>query len=422
MRQQPLTWHTQKRRVNDLLPHEANPRQISDKQMEDLKKSLKQFNLVELPAIDADDKIIAGHQRIKALQLMGRGEEQIEVRVPNRKLTPKEFERYLLTSNAVGGDWDFSKLKSFDIELLLDIGFDESDLSSIWDEHLETEDDHFDEEKELAKIKKPTVFLGDLYQLGDHRLICGDATGPHIVEELVGNARMSFADVDPPFNIKYSYRGKNGKYGGQEKDDKTLEQYQAFLTALIKNSIAVSKPDAHYLFWCDERWVWLSQELYAQLGIESQRLCIWAKDNAMPTPKLAFNKATEFAVYGTRGKPYLNDNLKNLNTVLNKEVGSGNRMIEDLMDLYAIWLVKRLPAAQYEHPTQKSPTLHEKALRRLTRPGDCVLDLTAGSGSIMVACEQMKRRAFMCELDPIFATLIKNRYEKLSGKKAKKLN
>ncbi|HEV7449562.1 MAG TPA: ParB/RepB/Spo0J family partition protein, partial [Candidatus Paceibacterota bacterium] len=147
-----LVWHTEKRRVNDLLPYEANPRHINDKQLEDLKKSLKKFNLVELPAIDADDKIIAGHQRIKALQLLGRGKEQIEVRVPNRKLTHDEFERYLITSNAVGGDWDFSKLKSFDIGLLLDIGFDESDLASIWDENLETEDDGFEIEKELAKI------------------------------------------------------------------------------------------------------------------------------------------------------------------------------------------------------------------------------------------------------------------------------
>src|SRR3989344_1894502 len=82
-----LVWCTEKRRVNNLIPYEANPRQITDKQMEDLKRSLKKFNLVELPAIDADNRVIAGHQRLKALQLLGRGQEEIECRIPNRKLS-----------------------------------------------------------------------------------------------------------------------------------------------------------------------------------------------------------------------------------------------------------------------------------------------------------------------------------------------
>lgn len=422
-KQQPLTWRTEKRRVNDLLPYEANPRVISDKQMEDLKKSLRMFNLVELPAIDEDNRIIAGHQRLKALQLLGRGEEIVEVRVPNRKLTQKEFERYLFTSNAVGGDWDFSKLKGFDMELLLDIGFDESDLAHIWDESLETEDDGFDEAREIAKLEKPTVHPGDYLKLGDHMLACIDGTDEQAVRKLVGETRVDFVDVDPPFSIRWNYRGKNNKYGGSEKDDRSPEEYRAFIRSLIQNGLAVTKPDSHFLFWCDERFVWILQTLYAELGIKSQRICIWAKGPTMPTPGIAFGKMTEFAVYGTVGKkPYLNDKVRDLSTFMNKEIGPGNRALDDIMDLLNIWLVKRLPGNQYQHPTQKSPTLHEKALRRLTRPGDCVLDLTAGSGSIMVACEQMKRRAFMCELDPIFATLIKNRYEQLSSKKAEKLN
>ncbi|PIS41089.1 MAG: DNA methylase, partial [Candidatus Kerfeldbacteria bacterium CG08_land_8_20_14_0_20_42_7] len=135
MPKQALSWHTEKRRVNDLVPYDRNPRQINDKQLEDLKKSLKKFNLVEIPAIDIGNRVIAGHQRLKVLQLLERGEERIEVRVPNRKLTKAEFEQYLLTSNAVSGDWDFDKLKSFDIGLLLDIGFDETDLVNIWDQN-----------------------------------------------------------------------------------------------------------------------------------------------------------------------------------------------------------------------------------------------------------------------------------------------
>ena len=415
-----LEWHNEKRRGRDLKVHDANPNVNDEQQFSKLKQSLKQSGYAEVIVIDIDGTIIAGAHRHKALMEMGVGDTEIDVRVPNRKLTKKEFDRYLIASNALRGSWDYTLLREFDQGLLLDL-LGEDDLSHLWDDQLEIEDDDFDETAELSKIKTPTVHLGDYLALGDHRLLCANATDQMVVQKLVGNTRINFADVDPPFNIQYSYKGVHGKYGGSETDDKSPDEYRAFLKSLIKNSMAVSAPDAHYIFWCDERWVWLLQELYAELGIKSQRLCIWVKDNAMPTPKVAFNKMTEFAAYGTTGSPYINDQLKNLNTIFNKEVGSGARVIDEIADLFNIWLVKRLPAAEMEHPTQKSPTLHEKALRRLTRPGDAVLDLTAGSGSLMVACEQLKRRAYLCEVDPIFATLIKNRYEKLTDKKARKL-
>ena len=111
---QKLEWHTTKRKINDLIPYDKNPRKLSKEQEKNLKKSLEQFNLVEIPAIDYDNKIIAGHQRIKVMQILGRGEEEIDVRIPNRKLTQDEYKRYLITSNAVTGDWDFDLLKDFD--------------------------------------------------------------------------------------------------------------------------------------------------------------------------------------------------------------------------------------------------------------------------------------------------------------------
>ena len=102
-----LVWHTEQRRVCDLLPFKANPRKISEKEISDLKKSLKKFNLVEIPAITPDNKIIAGHQRCAVLQLLGRGEELIDCRVPSRPLTKTEYKQYLITSNKVHGTCDF---------------------------------------------------------------------------------------------------------------------------------------------------------------------------------------------------------------------------------------------------------------------------------------------------------------------------
>src|SRR3989338_9829880 len=416
-----LEWETVRRRVDDLLPFPGNPRKLDDQQQAALTKSLKRFSLVEIPVADLDNTILAGHARLWTLQMLKRGSEMVDVRIPSRKLSDNERKSYLLTSNAVKGSWDYDILRTFDTELILDIGFNADELQNLWDD-LQTDNDQFNEEAELAKIKVPTVKPGDLIQLGVHKLLCADATDEKMVRKLVGNELIDFVDVDGPFNIKYSYQGKNNKYGGSEKDDKTPDEYSAFMKALIKNSLAVSKKDAHFVYWCDERWVFLIQQLYRELGIDSKRLCIWVKNNSMPTVKVAFNKATEFACYGTRGTPFLNDKLKNLNTILNKEVEGGSRAISDIIDLFSIWLEKRLPTDQYEHPTQKPPTLHEKALRRCTRVGDNVLDLCAGSGSLMVACEQMKRRSFLCEVDPIFATLITKRYELLTKNKARKLN
>lgn len=427
MSKEKLVWHTKKCRVNDLLPYDKNPRKITDKQMEDLKVSLTKFNLAELPAINLDGKICAGHQRIKALQLLGRGEELIEVRSPNRKLTPSEFKQYLLTSNRSGGSWDFDILASdFDIDTLLISGFDSNDLTNIFDDSLEVSDDNFDEEKEIEKAKNTNIKTGDYFALGRHRLLCGNSLDSNTVKKLMDGKQADMVNDDPPFNISLSYDkgvGNKAKYGGTTNDNKSETEYRSFLKTLIQNALSVSKKDTHVMFWCDERYVYLLQEIYKELGIDSKRLCIWIKDNASPTPNVAFNKVTEYCVYGTVGSPFLSDKVKNLNEILNKEATTGNRLSDDILDMLNIWLVKRLPSQDYQHPTQKNPTLHEKTLRRCTRPGDIVLDLTAGSGSIMSACEQLKRTAYLCEMEPVFCQLIINRFKQLNpNEKVIKLN
>lgn len=422
MTKQKLEWHNERRRVNDLLPHPQNPRVLSDSQRDALIKSLKRFGLAEIPAVNTDNRILAGHQRIKVLQLLGCGEDVIDIRIPSRPLTKKEADAYLLSSNAIHGAWDFDLLKSFPTDLILDIGFDDAELTSIYDDILETEDDGWNEDAEIKKIKKPTVKLGELYALGNHRLLCSDSRDPKAIKTLVGSTHIDLIDFDPPYNINWKYEGTKGQYGGSYKDNKSDADYREFLKSLLQNSLAVAKDDIHCFVWCDQNYIGLVQSLYDELGITKRRVCSWVKNNQNPTPHVAFNKATESCVYGLKGKPYLSPRVLNLNEIANKEVGSGTRTIDDIVDLFEIWLVKRLPGSEYEHPTQKPPILHEKTLRRCSKPGDAILDVTAGSGSIMVAAEQLKRRAFLCEQDPIFATLIIKRFEKLTNSHAKKLN
>ena len=130
-----IEWHTEKRKINDLLVFKKNPRRLTEEQTDQLKKSIEKFNLVEIPAIDTDDKIIAGHQRLAVMKLLGRGGETVDVRVPNRKLTPDEFKEYNLRSNKNTGEWDFEMLGAeFDKDLLAEVGFTESFLLNAGDE------------------------------------------------------------------------------------------------------------------------------------------------------------------------------------------------------------------------------------------------------------------------------------------------
>ncbi|MFA5030832.1 MAG: DNA modification methylase [Patescibacteria group bacterium] len=425
MKKQLLKWRTVKRRVDDLAPYDRNPRQISDKQLEDLKKSLKTMGLVEIPAIDLDGRIVAGHQRIRVLKLLGKGQDFIDVRLPNRKLTQKEFEQYLLSSNALGGDWNYEKLKSFEIDTLLSIGFDETQLTQIWDGVLETEDDNFQVEKELEQIKKPKTKLGDVFALGAHKIAVGDARDPGVYKRLFSKERASMVYADPIYNIGLDYdKGLGGKqqYGGTVNDRQSDEAYRDLLKRSMENALSVAMDDAHVFYWCDESYIWLIQSLYRELSITNRRVCMWIKGPHNPTPNVAFNKACEPVVYGTRGKPCLTKSIQNLNEVFNKELSSGNRLIDDVLDLLNIWLVKRLSGDQYEHATSKPPSLHEKAIRRCTRPGDIILDSFLGSGSTLIAGEQLKRRVYGVELEPIYCDLIIKRYERLTHIKAKKLN
>jgi len=412
-----LSWSTVQRTVTSLLPQDINPRTISDKQMSDLTRSLKKYNLVEIPAIDMDGTILAGHQRIKALKILGRGEELIDVRIPNRKLTEKESKEYLIASNKLGGDWDFELLKSFDFETLEFAGFDMIEIGSLLDADKEVTDDEFDVDKELKDIKKPKTKLGDIITLGKHRIICGDSTNEENLKKLFRNDKASMIYSDPVYNIDIDYDGGVGgkkDYGGTVNDTRSYEEYKKFLKDSMEAGLLVSKKDLHVFYWCDQVYIGVVQELYRSLGIANKRVCLWLKNNQNPVPTVAFNKVYEPAVYGIRGKPYLAD-IHNLNEVLNKELSTGNNLLNEVND---IWMAKRLSASDYEHATSKPPHLHEKAMKRCTKPNDIILDSFLGSGSTLIAAETLGRRVYGCELEPQFCDLIVRRFEKLTGTKA----
>lgn len=405
--------------------YEKNARSWSDKQINDLSESIKRFSFLEPLVINMakgrEFVVLSGNFRLKIARKLGyKTLPVIKIILDN----PHKEAELSLRFNVNTGSWDYSILKDFKIDLLMDVGFSDDDLSHIWDNQLSVENDDFSEEEEIKKIKTPISRPGDLYALGNHLLLCADSNNPQSVLKLTKEKTVSLMINDPIYNINYDYdkgQGKKSKYGGQVKDKKTDEEYKDFLKKGMVNGLSICKPDAHIFYFCDESYVWLIQTLYKELGITNRRVCLWIKNNMSPTPQIAFSKAMEPCIYGTLGSPYLSPLVKNLNEILDKEVGTGNGAIEDIIDLFNLWLARRIPTSQYEHPTSKPPTLYEKVLRRCTKPGDYVLDLYSGSSPLMVASEQLGRKALLVEIDPIFVDLAINRYAKLTGNKAVKL-
>lgn len=414
-----LTWTTIQKRVNDLVPQTINPRSISESQLEKLKASFEKFDLVEIPAINTDGTILAGHQRIKVLKLLGRGNELIDVRIPNRKLTKAESDEYLIGSNKLGGEFDFELLKEFDFNMLLDTGFEKLELTEFWDKEKEVEDDTFDEEKELQKITNPTTKQGDIIHLGKHKILCGDSTKPENLKRLLGNEKASMIYSDPVYNIAVDYNGGIGgkqSYGGNVYDTRSEQEYYDFLTKAIESSLSVSEENVHVFYWCDQIYIGFIQDIYRKYNIKNKRVTLWLKNNQNPVPSVAFNKVYEPCVYGVRGNPYLSSVMTNNTEVMNQELGTGNELLEQVND---IWTSKRLNGKEYEHATSKPVSLHTKAIKRCTKPNDIIIDSFLGSGSTLLCAEQLGRRVYGCELEPVYCDLIIKRFETMTGMKAR---
>lgn len=407
--------------IADLKENPRNPRVWSEDAIKNLQASIQAHGIVDpilLSGVpERINKVISGHFRLHVL----RGLKYKTVPAIYLYITNEEVEDALgLRLNAVGGDWDLEMLKGFDPILLLDVGFSVDDLTNVWDQQLAAEDDEFNVAKAVEEIKEPVTKLGDRIRLGNHVLICGDSTDPKVIARLMGDAKADMLYCDPVYNIGLDYSGGIGgkkSYGGQVNDNRSDAAYRQFLKDMLLAVTPHMKSDHHAFFYCDPNKIGLVQGLFVERGYDLKRVCLWIKNNQNCTPKVAFNRCYEPAIYAIKGKPYLSS-VHNLNEVLNREVDAGNRTLDDIADLLDLWLVKRLPTTEYEHPTAKPVTLHDRPLRRCTKPGDVVVDLSGGGGSTLIACDQLKRRAFLCELEPVFCDVIVRRYEQLTNNHA----
>ncbi len=407
--------------IASLNPAEYNPRKHTKAQAEQLAESMRRFGCVD-PIIcniatGRENVIIGGHFRAEVAKELGM--ELVPVVFVNIPDLEKEKELNLrLNKNT--GEFDLEKLQAFKLDLLLDIGFDQKELDGIWAKKLEPK--KFDVDAELAKITEPVTKLGDIIELGSHRLICGDSLKPETLQKLFGDERASMIMSDPIYNISVDYNGGIGgkqQYGGTVNDNKTDDEYKNFLKQSMAAALAVTHENAHIFYWSDQTYIWLIQTLYREFGISNKRVCLWLKNNQNPVPSVAFNKCYEPCTYGVRGKPYIAKYITKLNEVMNADMTTGNNLLQEVYDHLDIWAVKRLAGNEYEHSTMKPPEVYEKAIRRCTKMGDIILDSFSGSGSTIMAGEMLKRRVFAVEIEPVFCDLTIRRYEKLTGAKAR---
>ena len=404
--------------VDQLRSSEYNPRKWDKEAIIQLKESIKRYGLVDPLLVNAASNrrgvIIGGHFRFSIIKELGIK----EVPVVYINIPDLEKEKELnIRLNKNTGEFDFELLKDFSPDLLSDIGFDPNDLANIWDNDICIKGEDFDEEKELEKIKSPKTKLGDVFSLGNHKLICGDSTDPNVIKKLFVDKKASMIYSDPVYNINLDYnKGLGGKqnYGGNVVDKRTDEEYKEFLKKSLQSALTVANSDCHVFYWNTEQHIWIIQTLYRELGISNKRVCLWVKNGFNPTPQVAFNKCYEPCIYGTIGSPYLSKKEQGLTEILNSNISNGNESLDEIN----IWTVKRVSSKDYDHATTKPVELHEKAIRRCTKPGDIILDSFGGSGSTLIAAEQLKRKVYMVELEPIFCDLVIKRYEKLTGKKA----
>lgn len=409
-----ITWTIERRKVADLKAADYNPRKMDEQEERDLDESIDEFGAVIPVVVNIGKRaniLIGGHQRTRLY--LKRGIEEVDVMVPSRELTLTEEKRLNLRLNKNVGSWDQEKLRDMGLNLLLDVGFGDEDLQVFFDD-VDVIDDSFNTGRAIKEIKNPKAKKGQVFQLGDHRLMCGDATEVEDVHTLMGTQHADMVFNDPPLTLK-----NEGHVLTPKKEKTDLGDYAAFLDASMENALQYAKPNVHVFYWCQEKDIWLLQTLLRERKLKTDRVLLWVKSDMQITPKNAFNKAYEPVVYATRGKPFINTGIRNLSQILNKEIDSGNQIQEDVWEYLNLWIDKSDRKDAYDYQYQKPVTLIEKPLKRCTAPGHVVLDLFGGSGSTVIACEQLKRRACVMEKDPVMVDVIIRRWEEFTNQKAK---
>lgn len=383
-------------KITDIHPYEKNPR-FNDDAVEAVANSIKEFGFRSPIVVDKDHVIICGHTRFKAAQSLGL--EDVPV-VIAEDLTPEQVQAYRIADNKTGeiAEWNYEllpleikELQEADFDLSL-LGFDTEELDKLLNgEQENTISDGETDADTVPEVPEEAVSrLGEIYQLGDHRLMCGDSTKAEDVSRLMAGTKADLVFTDPPYGV--SYRGVNNPGGRQweviENDDLRADNLEDFLLAAFQNIKAhLREKRAFYIWYATTNHIQFETAIKAA-GLKSKQVLMWNK--GMILGHSDYHWAYEPCFYGC----HANENCE----------WFGDRCQT------TVWDIKRDNTREYVHPTQKPTALACKAIFNSSQNGEIVLDLFGGSGSTLIACEQTGRINRSMEFDLKYADVIRKRW------------
>ena len=377
--------------VSALIPYINNAKKHSDEQVDKIAASIREFGFLNPVLIDKNLNIIAGHGRVMAAKKLGL---QTVPCAFIEGLSEAQRKAYILAVNRLGelAEWDM-ELVNLELEGLDELGFD-TDLTGFDFNPKPEEPEQEIVEDEVPEEVETRCKPGDLWKLGEHRLICGDSTDINVVEKLMGDQKADMLLTDPPYNVDYEGKTKDAlKIKNDKMDNDTFRQ---FLRDAFNCANSVMRGGAVFYIWHADSEGYNFRGACADNDWKVRECLIWHK-NTMVLGRQDYQWKHEPCLYGWKdGASHLWASDRKQTTILNFDK----------------------PARSELHPTMKPVGLFAYQISNNTHEGDNVLDLFCGSGTTLVACEQLKRRCFAVELDPKYADVIIQRWENLTGQTA----
>ena len=394
-----LLMQIEKRQLSELIPYINNSRKHSDDQVTQIAASIKEFGWTNPILVDGDNGIIAGHGRIMAAKKLGMTEVPV---IELAHLSKEQRKALIIADNklALNSDWD-SNLLAIELKDLQDLGFD-LNLTGFADKELadilkpDQVEGLTDEDAVPDAPEEPKTKPGDIYQLGNHLLMCGDSTSIDAVEKLIDGQLVDILVTDPPYNV--AYEGSNGLK--IQNDDMSDDKFRQFLADAFISASAVMKPGAVFYIWHADIEGYNFRGACRDAGFQVRQCLIWNKDSLV-MGRQDYHWKHEPCLYGWKD-------------------GAAHLWAADRKQSTIIQCKK--PKKNDIHPTMKPVELMEYQILNNTKGADIVLDLFGGSGSTMIAAEKLGRRARLMELDPKYCDVIVKRWEDFTGKKAELLS
>ncbi len=373
--------------INEVIPYEKNPR-INDNAVPAVMKSIEEFGFKVPIVIDKNGIIVTGHTRLKAAKKLGM--KTVPCIVAD-DLTPEQIKAFRLADNKVAeaAEWDMELLNE-ELDGIIDIDMSDFNFGDITDSP-SSEDVVEDDGENIELPSEPKTRLGDIWMIGRHKLMCGDATSEDVLKRLMGGDKADMYLTDPPYNV--AYEGKTEDKLTIQNDSMEDSAFYQFLVDSFVAADSVMNEGAAFYVWHADSEGYNFRGACRAVEWELRECLIWNK-NTMVLGRQDYQWKHEPCLYGWKG-------------------GAAHNWYSDRKQTTVIDMNK--PNRNAEHPTMKPVQLFAYLMENSSKPGDVVLDSFCGSGTTLIACEQMSRAARVLELDPKYCDVIVERYINLVG-------